>query len=83
VAAIRENYRQELESLLAVDEAVSRIVTALRETGELANTLIVFTSDNGSSTARIASRKGRIWRMSPQSGCHSSFEGPASRRGCA
>jgi arylsulfatase A-like enzyme len=47
VAAIRENYQQELESLLAVDEAVARIVTALRETGELANTLIVFTSDNG------------------------------------
>jgi N-acetylglucosamine-6-sulfatase len=47
VAAIRENYRQELESLLAVDEAVARIVTALRETGELGNTLIVFTSDNG------------------------------------
>ena len=34
-AAIEENYRQELESLLAVDEAVVRIVDALRDTGEL------------------------------------------------
>jgi N-acetylglucosamine-6-sulfatase len=47
MAAITENYRQELESLLAVDEGIVRIVGALREAGELERTLIVFTSDNG------------------------------------
>jgi N-acetylglucosamine-6-sulfatase len=36
-----------LESLLAVDEAVRDIVAALRASGELERTLIVFTSDNG------------------------------------
>lgn len=36
-----------LESLLAVDEAVARIVSALQASGELANTVIAFTSDNG------------------------------------
>ena len=46
-AAIEENYRQELESLLAVDEGVVALVDALRVSGELDNTLIVFTSDNG------------------------------------
>ena len=46
-AAIEENYRQRLESLLAVDEGVVRIVDALRSSGELENTLVVFTSDNG------------------------------------
>jgi N-acetylglucosamine-6-sulfatase len=46
-AAIEENYRQELESLLAVDEGVSEIVEALEAEGELDDTLIVFTSDNG------------------------------------
>jgi N-acetylglucosamine-6-sulfatase len=46
-AAIRELYQQELESLLAVDEGVVRVVDALRAAGELENTLIVFTSDNG------------------------------------
>jgi arylsulfatase A-like enzyme len=47
VAGIEENWRQELESLQAVDEAVARVVDTLARTGELANTLIVFTSDNG------------------------------------
>ena len=47
IAGITENYRQRLESILAVDEGVAAIVRALQETGELANTLFVYTSDNG------------------------------------
>jgi arylsulfatase A-like enzyme len=47
VAGIQENWRQELESLLAVDEGVAQIVEALRRHGELENTLIVYMSDNG------------------------------------
>ena len=40
-------YRGMLESLLAVDEAVAAMINALRNNGELANTVFVFTSDNG------------------------------------
>ena len=47
IAGLTENYRQELESLLSVDEAVARVLGALERSGELANTLILFTSDNG------------------------------------
>ena len=47
IAQIRRAYRGRLESLLAVDEAVAAIVAALRETGRLDDTLILFTSDNG------------------------------------
>ena len=44
---MQEAYQQRLESLLSVDDAVESIVSALRSTGELDNTLILFTSDNG------------------------------------
>ncbi|MBD0348122.1 MAG: sulfatase [Thermoleophilia bacterium] len=47
VFAMTENYQQRLESLLSVDEAVRNIVNALQRTGELENTYIFFTSDNG------------------------------------
>ena len=38
---------RQLRSLLAVDEAVARIVGALESEGRLGNTMIVFASDNG------------------------------------
>jgi hypothetical protein len=46
-AAIEENWRQELETLLGVDDAVGYLMDVLAETGELENTLIVYTADNG------------------------------------
>lgn len=39
--------RRRLQALQAVDEGVRDIVRTLKDTGELANTYIVFTSDNG------------------------------------
>ena len=47
VAEITQDHRSRLESLLAVDEAVAAVVDRLAAHGELANTVIVFTSDNG------------------------------------
>src|SRR5712691_10452291 len=47
IAAIRENWQQRRETLLAVDDAVASIVDTLRSTGQLDDTLILFTSDNG------------------------------------
>jgi N-acetylglucosamine-6-sulfatase len=47
IRIVRENYQQRLESLLAVDEAVAKLVATLRRAGELGDTLIIFTSDNG------------------------------------
>jgi N-acetylglucosamine-6-sulfatase len=46
-AGVEENWRQENEALMAVDEGVAQIVDALRRNGQLDNTLIVFLSDNG------------------------------------
>jgi arylsulfatase A-like enzyme len=47
VAVIDVLYRKQMLSLQAVDEAVAALVETLRETGQLDNTLLVFTSDNG------------------------------------
>jgi N-acetylglucosamine-6-sulfatase len=46
-AALRTRYRARLASLLPVDRLVKRVVSTLRATGELANTYVIFTSDNG------------------------------------
>ncbi|MBM3282569.1 MAG: sulfatase [Candidatus Diapherotrites archaeon] len=40
-------YQKRGESLLAVDEAVGRMIRVLRHTGQYDNTVIIFTSDNG------------------------------------
>jgi N-acetylglucosamine-6-sulfatase len=47
IAELDDEYRTRLGSLLAVDEAVERIIGVLRARGELDNTFIFFTSDNG------------------------------------
>jgi N-acetylglucosamine-6-sulfatase len=47
IAAIDHEYRTRLESLQSLDEGVERIVETLAERGELENTFIIFTSDNG------------------------------------
>jgi N-acetylglucosamine-6-sulfatase len=66
VTAITERYQLRLESLLAVDEAVGRIVAALKKKGELSRTLIVFTSDNGfmHGEHRIPIGKQRVYEPS-------------------
>jgi N-acetylglucosamine-6-sulfatase len=52
--------RGRLESLLAVDEAVAALVAALRSHGELDNTVIVFTSDNGWMQGEHRIRTGKV-----------------------
>ena len=45
--SLQDQWRRDCQTLLSVDDQVARIVTALKDTGRLGNTLIVFTSDNG------------------------------------
>ncbi len=47
VADIEDLYRNRLRSMLAVDEMVGDLMDALEQSGELSNTYIFFTSDNG------------------------------------
>jgi arylsulfatase A-like enzyme len=47
VALLDNHYVQALRSLRAVDEAVRSLVVRLQSTGRLANTFVIFMSDNG------------------------------------
>jgi N-acetylglucosamine-6-sulfatase len=60
IAGIQENWQQRRETLLAVDDAVASIVERLRQTGELDNTLLVFTSDNGFFHGEHRVRSGKV-----------------------
>ena len=44
---LESSVRQYHEGVLAIDEGVGRIMKTLKETGQLENTLVVFTSDQG------------------------------------
>lgn len=59
VDALTEVNQQRRESLLSVDDAVQRIVAALRATGELDNTYLIFTSDNGYMLGEHRFRSGK------------------------
>ena len=45
--AMREIYQQRIEALQSVDRGVAKTVRTLRKNGDLANTYVIFTSDNG------------------------------------
>ena len=63
IATIQRKYRCRIESLLSVDDGIRRIIDALSTTGELDDTLIVFTSDNGffHGEHRVQSGKNRVY----------------------
>jgi len=63
--AIRENWQQRRETLLAVDDAVESIVQTLAQTGELGNTLILFTSDNGFFHGEHRVKNGKVLLYEP------------------
>ncbi len=66
VAGERTLYQCELESLQGVDDGVHSIVRTLSDVGELKNTLIVYTSDNGflHGEHRIYTGKTKVYEPS-------------------
>ncbi len=56
---IDNHYRERLESMLAVDEMVGSLVEELEVAGELDNTYIFFTSDNGYEQGEHRLQKGK------------------------
>ena len=61
--ALRMAYDQRLEAVRGVDRAVARQVATLRRTGQLSNTVIIFSSDNGYATGEH-NINGKLWHYS-------------------
>lgn len=66
ISEIDDYYRQRLESMLTVDEMIGSLVEELEAAGELDNTYIFFTSDNGwfSGEHRMKEGKDRAYEES-------------------
>jgi N-acetylglucosamine-6-sulfatase len=79
--AIRENYQQRLESLLAVDEAVRDILSALAATRVLGRTLVIFTADNGFFHGEHRVPSGKVLVYEPSVRVPLIVRGPGVPRG--
>jgi arylsulfatase A-like enzyme len=76
IATITTQYRSRLEALLAVDEAVKAIIDKLREKRILANTVIVFTADNGFMDGQHRITNGKILAYDPSARVPLLIRGP-------
>lgn len=81
IALAENSYRSRAESLLAVDGAVRAIVRALRRSGELERTLIVFTSDNGFFNGQHRIPFGKYLFYEPATHVPLLMRGPGIARG--
>ena len=81
IARITSHARSRRAALLAVDEAVAEIVTALRRKHELDNTYIVFTSDNGYMQGEHRVRSGKMLPYDPSSRVPLLIRGPGLPQG--
>ncbi len=65
-SAVDARYRARAEAVLGVDDLVQNVVNTLQSTGELKNTVLIFTSDNGffHGEHRVPQGKVRIYEPS-------------------
>jgi N-acetylglucosamine-6-sulfatase len=62
---IDARYRARAESLLGVDDLVQNVVSTLEATGELKNTVLIFTSDNGFFHGEHRVQSGKLRAYEP------------------
>ncbi len=73
--------RQRAESLAVLDEQVRRTIKALEATGELDDTIVAFTSDNGNFLGEHRMRSGKILPYEPAIRVPLLVRGPGIPRG--
>ncbi|MBK8293975.1 MAG: sulfatase [Solirubrobacterales bacterium] len=74
-------YQKSIEALQSVDDGVKGIVDALRETGKLKNTYIVFTSDNGFFFGEHRINRGKLLPYEPALRVPFVMRGPGIKAG--
>jgi arylsulfatase A-like enzyme len=75
-----EAHQQRVESLQSVDRAVARTIDTLRESGQLDDTYVVFTSDNGYVLGEH-NLDGKLWYFREIVGVPMLIRGPGLPRG--
>lgn len=65
IKQLATEYRKSVEALRSVDDGVGGIIKALRETGRLSNTYVIFTSDNGFFTGQHRITRGKLLPYDP------------------
>jgi arylsulfatase A-like enzyme len=76
ISKVQQRYRNRLESLLAVDEAVEAIVNKLFAEGVLEETYIIFTSDNGYMQGQHRLHQGKFVAHDPSAKVPLLIRGP-------
>jgi N-acetylglucosamine-6-sulfatase len=76
LARIKSRNDRALETLTEVDRQVARLVTALRDKGELGNTYLMFTSDNGYLDGEHRIEFGKLLAYDPSSRVPLLIRGP-------
>jgi len=81
VRRITKEYRKSIEAMRAVDDGVASLIATLRRTGRLANTYVLFTTDNGFFTGQHRIERGKFLPYEPALHLPLLIRGPGIRPG--
>ncbi len=81
INAADARYRARAEALLGIDDLVQNLVSTLKASGELKNTVLIFTSDNGFFHGEHRVRQGKVRVYEPSIRVPLMIRGPGVPKG--
>ena len=81
IDGVDARYRARAEALLGVDDLVQNVINALQASGELKNTVLIFTSDNGFFHGEHRVRNGKVRVYEPSIRVPLLIRGPGLPKG--